>query len=584
MSRRAVVLLVAVVGLVAAVPAAAAEAPPASGGQVVEACRAQQDSVPAVPGVVTPGPAACRNVAQLDWGVARACRTAAGAQSDQCKPVDGRDISPADIRAYESSWVHRALTLQRGIDLPAPLYESVLPHTHNSFNSSAYGPTLTNQDPNQVYSITDQLNMDLRLIEMDLHWVPSIYGDQETGGFWVTLCHGTSSNPAGVHIGCTNDRPFQDGLAELKAWLDANPSEFVIVYLENQLSGDAQAHELAATLINDAVGPLVERPATPCAPMDWNRSRASMLAEGHRIAFVGNCDNGAANGWGQTVFERGPKWDESGGPDGYTASSPACAADKAKHDQGVFRRYFEDSTWVAAMVGSNGATSSLGGTTTIDAAQTAAMVGCGVNIIGFDQLTPTDPRLAALVWSWAPDEPRASAGGCAVQGSDGRFRAAPCEQPKNVACVDDTSSWHVTAAAVPFDQGWQACQSEFPGSRFAVPVNGYRNGQLKDAKGTTADVLVNYRVSGSDWTANALPAALPEPLAQFRQHGQSVSVDGAGRAQSRAGESLSATRASSRGESGSAATVLAAITLAALVSFGIASAGRKRPWRERSGT
>lgn len=569
MSRHVTAFLIAVLsGLFAPLPAASAERPPPSGAQVVEACRAQQDKVTAVPPVVTPGPAACRNVAQLDWGVARACRAAAA--SEECKAVDGRDISPADMKAYGSSWVHRALTLQRGIDLSAPLYESVLPHTHNSFNSSAYSPTLTNQDPNQVYSITDQLNMDLRLLEMDLHWVPSIYGNQATGGYWVTLCHGSSSNPPNVHVGCSNDRPFQDGLAELKAWLDANPSEFVIIYLENQLSGNAQAHALAAELIDDAVGPLLERPASPCAPMDWSRSRASMLASGRRIAFVGNCDNGAANAWGRTVFQRGPRWDESGGPDGYSASAAKCAEDKAKHDQGVFRRYFEDSTWLAAMLGSNGATSSLGGTTTIDAARTAAMVRCGVNIIGFDQLTPTDPRLAALVWSWAQDEPRAGAGDCALQGPDGRLRAAPCEQPRPVACVDGAGAWHVSSGASRFVEGWQACESEFPGSKFAVPVNGYRNAQLREAKGAT-DVLVNYRSDGSTWTANAGPIPGKQQRTES-QADQSMSSTGAGREGPPSGRSLGATPVSS--PSG-VASPTALVAFAVLVALGAAPFGRR---------
>ena len=477
---RRVVVVACAVALAAALAVTAHAASPPNGGQAVDACRSRQGDIPSVPGVVTPGPAACRNVAQFVWGAARACRVVDNGSPQQCEAVDGRAISPADLRAYQSSWVHRALTLQRGIDLSAPLFESVVPHTHNTFNSSAYGPTLTNQDPNQVYSITDQLNMDIRLIEMDLHWVPSIYGNPSTGGKWVTLCHGDSGNPLKVHIGCTNDRPFQDGLAEVKAWLAAHPGEFLVVYLENQLSGDPAGHQLAGRLINAAVGSIVDRPTTPCAPMDWSRSRASMLAVGTRVAFVGNCDkdNGLGTAWAGVVHARGPRWDESGGPDGYDGKT--CAADEGKHAAGVFRRYFEDSTWLAAMVGSNGATDSLGGTTTISAAQTAAMVRCGVNIIGFDQLTPTDPRLAALVWSWAPNEPL-------------------CQQRKPFACVDAAGGWHVTAAAKRWASGFKECAKEFPGSTFAVPVNGYRNAQLRAAKGPVADVWLAYSSANGAW-------------------------------------------------------------------------------------
>src|SRR5205814_7011368 len=148
-----------------------------------------------------------RSVTQLQRGTATACRTPLRSVSDdapeQCSPIDGRTISEARINAYEQSWTHRALSLQRGLDESVALAEEQMPHTHNSFSASSYTlgstsyyPTLTNQDPNQVYSITDQLRMDVRAIEIDLHWVPSPYaaanGRTDTGGKWVTMCHGNN--------------------------------------------------------------------------------------------------------------------------------------------------------------------------------------------------------------------------------------------------------------------------------------------------------------------------------------------------------------------------------------------------------
>src|SRR5206468_8727622 len=141
-----------------------------------------------------------------------------------------RAISAAAVAAYQRSWVHRALTLQRQLDERVPVIQTQIVHTHNSFNASAYGlngtqppsyyPTLTNQDPNQVYSLSDQLNMDVRFVELDLHWVPSPDGNRTTNGYWVTLCHGDGQQaPATgtwVHVGCTADRPAQDGFAELQ--------------------------------------------------------------------------------------------------------------------------------------------------------------------------------------------------------------------------------------------------------------------------------------------------------------------------------------------------------------------------------
>src|SRR5947209_6342496 len=159
------------------------------------------------------GGRADRSVQQLQRGAATACRTPLRSVSDdapqQCAAVDGRAISEARIKVYEQSWTHRALSLQRGLDESVPLAQEQMPHTHNSFNASSYTlgstsyyPTLTNQDPNQVYSITDQLRMDVRAIEIDLHWWPSPFGSPDTGGKWVTMCHGNSDTAPlnGVHV------------------------------------------------------------------------------------------------------------------------------------------------------------------------------------------------------------------------------------------------------------------------------------------------------------------------------------------------------------------------------------------------
>src|SRR4051794_23038251 len=272
------------------------------------------------------------------------CRIVDNADS-KCSTVDNRDINQAQISAYESSWVHRALTLQRNLSATAPLIEDQLPHTHNTFNSSAYAiptngsapsyyPTLTNQDPNQVYSISDQMNMDVRAIELDLHWVPSPYsaGHPETHGYWVTMCHGDGQQAPGagvyVHVGCSDDRPAQDGFAEVRSSLITHPGQFLLIYLENQLYdaspvADATlAHNTAAGLLADAFGNLIYRPTgtSPgsCATLPYDKSRAQMMATGARVLLVGNCGPGA---WSSLVFQRGSKWDESGDPAHYNTCS-----------------------------------------------------------------------------------------------------------------------------------------------------------------------------------------------------------------------------------------------------------------------
>ena len=211
------------------------------------------------------------------------------------------------------------------------------------------------------------------------------------------------------------------------------------------------------------------------------------------MLIVGNCGPGA---WGSWVHERGPRWDESGDPSAY--DDAACRADEtARKDDTSFRRYFEDSTWLTAM---------LNGSNHLVTPQTAArMVACGVNIIGLDQLTPQDPRLAALVWSWAQDEPSAGGGDCAYQGPDTRFRAAPCNDVHmHFACVDASGGWYVTNAKGVWSRGPAACTAQFPGTRFAVPANGYRNQLLAGARQKPDDgVWLDYAVVNGAWTPAA---------------------------------------------------------------------------------
>lgn len=491
---------------------------PVDGGTAVDQCYAHASS-----SLDDPGYKFCRSVQALVAGAAAECRTPLRAAPDDSLPewcgiFDGREVSEAKVAAYEKSWVHRALTLQRGLDESAPLWEEQIPHTHNSFNASAYAlptdgsapsyyPTLTNQDPNQLYSMTDQLRMDIRALEIDLHWVPSPYGTAATHGYWPTICHGDGQDPTGrglyVHVGCSDDRPMQDGLAEVRRWLAANPGQVVLVYLENQLypggpvASPQQAHDVAAHIIDSQLGSLVYRPpagAPPgnCTSMPYDVSRADILAAGKQVLLVGNCGPGA---WNQWVFTRGPAWDESGNPTTYGAAD--CAKDQAAREGHTsFRRWYEESPWLEAMTNA---------TQVLTASTTAQMVRCGANIIGFDQLQPFDGRLAALVWSWAKDEPAAT-GDCAEQGSDGRFHALDCGRRLRFACVDSHLDWHVTTVAGPWRDGAATCSRQFPGSSYGVPANGYRNAQLAAAAADgapggavgSAGVWLNYaRVHGA---------------------------------------------------------------------------------------
>lgn len=497
--RRIIVLLAVIAGLVPTLAARAAEPSDEaqSGAAVVDACAQTAGQAPEV------GPRACRSAQSVIWGTGQACRRA-GAPDDVCIRTDGRDLSEAAMAAYEASWTHRAHALQRDLDAGVPLLRALVPHTHNSFNSTAYMATLSGSDPNQAVSMTDQLRLDMQALEIDLHWFPSPTADPGDGGKAPIMCHGRTEQPeplpVPVHVGCTAERHLGDGLAEVRQWLierdAAGDPRLLMLYLENQLDNDPTAHAAAARTIEAELGErLITTPAgQPCAPLPLTESKQSLMKRNNmagdesRVLIVGNCDTAVAGPWGSVVHERGPQWEESGSGmgDDFDCDAERSATDFRTH----WIRHWEDSTWLSTMVGSAGE---------VTREETRAMVRCGVHMPGFDQLRASDRRLEDLIWSWAPDEP-STAGACAAQGADGRFRATNCRAHLRYACVDAAGAWLVTASRGRSVSAEKACARAFPGSRPGVPANGWENALLRAAAGPGASVWLAYRQVDGVWT------------------------------------------------------------------------------------
>ncbi|HYZ92873.1 MAG TPA: phosphatidylinositol-specific phospholipase C domain-containing protein [Actinomycetota bacterium] len=437
----------------------------------------------------------CRGLEHFFHTLGVICRDAAS-NDPGCASVDGTTISPERVTAHERSWLARALGMQRTLDDDVPLQEELWTHTHNSYNADVYPPTFYGTDRNQIYSITDQLRMGIRAIEIDLHWAHSAAaGTPETQGKAVVVCHGTQvpTPITTVHVGCSvNDPSLDERLREIKDWLARNRDQVVLLYLENQLENNPAAHALATKSIQKVLGSQVYKPSKRCAPLPYSTSRRRIRDTGARVIITGNCGPGA---WGEWVHVRGtpeevPKnaaqWRESGLDHGNDYPAFPCTQRRKEENYAKnWIRHWGDETGL-----SNGA----GGGGDVTPADARNMVRCGVNMIGLDNLVPFDERLAQLVWSWAPNEPRS--GTCAYQGKDGRFRSDGCGKHRRFACFDG-QSWTVTAGAGPWQAGRGACRGA--ASAFAVPRTGYTNELLKGAKPSGAEVWLAYRRVAGAW-------------------------------------------------------------------------------------
>jgi hypothetical protein len=363
-------------------------------------------------------------------------------------------VAAAPSAAADADWARAALADQYELGSVVPLRNAPWVGTHNSFNSTAeMGPALSAQDANQRIDLVDQLDAGVRSLELDLHWFPSAAG----GGFAPVVCHAT-----GEHLGCSVEKPLAVVLDEVAGWLRKHRDQVLLLYLEDHLDGSA-GHDAAAAVLDAKLGAALYRPpgAGACVPLPLDQTRAAVRRSGAQAIVVSGCGTGGA--WPSVAFD----WSAhaEGGPHGYR-DFPDCGPDftRADYDTKLIR-YFEDSTRVSAGAAQLGQSTPDDG---IDVATAAAMARCGVDLLGMDQVERDDPRFAALVWSWAPDEPRRP--GCAAQHA-GRWRSLPCTGLLRAACRTADGRWRVPRRAVAFAQADAVCRRSE--AVFDVPRSGY---------------------------------------------------------------------------------------------------------------
>lgn len=455
--------------------------------------------------------AACKTFDAAAQLVASQCRVING-PIDYCALRNGSPIGDSSVQNYLAGPVHRALTQQYLLSMTLPLGEAQIPATHNSFNytNANIPPTLSGMDPDQLYSLVDQLNLDMRFLELDLHWYPSLGAP---GGYAPILCHGFEN-----HLGCTFERTAVSGLQQVRHWLDAHPEAVIILYIENRLddpvdditkSLPAGAAVIESTLGNTSGRDLLFRPtqvqpgatcATQAIPLDV--SLAQIQATGKQVLlYTSGC--GHDLGWDALGFNDS-NVEEKGMP--VAVQFPDCYFTRTQFESS-YTRFFDSNTLVDVLAGG-------GNTQPMTADQIREMMRCGANAPGPNFLDPHAGQLEGFVWSWSYGQPlSSSAQQCAVHNGAGRFQAEACGQFLPYAC-QAPDGWHIATGAGQFGGGALACIGR---GGFAVPRTGYQNELLKAAKAQAGvDRVWLAYTAGNDgnWTMGATPP--PAPSAPLR--------------------------------------------------------------------
>ncbi|HEU4360594.1 MAG TPA: Ig-like domain-containing protein [Mycobacterium sp.] len=450
---------------------------------------------------------ACKAVGDALQLVASQCRVVR-APTDYCALYSGSAIGTPAINQYLAGPVHNALQQQFQLGLTLPLRYALVPATHNSFNftDANVPPTLSGMDPDQLYSLTQQLDLDMRGLELDVHWFPHLGAP---GGYAPILCHGYTN-----HLGCTFERTLAAGLQNIRSWLDAHPEAVIILDVEEHLndpvddvtkSFPAAAAAIESTLGRNSARDILFRPgqiqpgatcATQDIPLDVTLQQ--IQATGKQVLMYSSGCGHDPTGWDSIIFNESNRLQDEANAFG-NSQYPNCHFTREQY-QTSWTRFYDSSTLLDALTGA-------GSAQPVPPAEIQQMVRCGVNMPSINFLDPHTGQLEAFVWSWSYGQPLASTTQqCAVHNADGRFQAEACDQYLPYACLA-ADGWRISTTSGVFNSGATACA----GSAFAVPHNGYQNELLKTAKAQAGvdRVWLAYTDGGdgTNWTAASTPPA-----------------------------------------------------------------------------
>jgi hypothetical protein len=421
-----------------------------------------------------------------------------------------------------NSFAAQALAEQRRLARNEPINWFTQVGSHNAFNAFTDGYIV---NPNQRYSLTDQLNLGSRVLFLDTH-------ELFTG---VKLSHAQGDLGA-----VPTDRHVVMALREIREWIQAHPGAVIVLRFEDYWwDGDDGKHEFVQGLRNQ-LGPWIlrvdEKPAGR-----W-LSAAEMTAMGRQVVVMVDFDSrggyfgdppayGSDIIFNQKLYSGGDKarnftcspeyrapgehfrtvWEDSlrWGPGGTLYDG--CG------DQNVFS---DEDPPGAICPGTDTCNKNPWHTLPVEPEPACTrwvnvrdLVDCNVSTISLDQVgwniwtgspfatVPASPLaiFSDMIWSWEADHWgwREDNKAAVLSRDSRRWRAKPLGEQHPFACgylreetgwsegpsSDDTgpgTEWRITSTTGTWQEGGKACMDEFGGDGFllSVPVNSLQNQQL----------------------------------------------------------------------------------------------------------
>ncbi|XP_038067017.1 uncharacterized protein LOC119737024 [Patiria miniata] len=380
-------------------------------------------------------------------------------------------------------WFSFAAKTQRELQIDEPWNNLQLLDAHNAYNARVFGygnndtcnwpPPYDNNFcwtfANQVFSLTDLLNMGIRGLEIDFWWCAD-------GAMRMAhLANGVGCRPT--------DRLYSDGIKEIGDWLNqpGNQQDMLRIYLNEK---EDQGHD------DEVHGPLEEflgdRILTPSELRDeyggvWPTMK-HMRKVGKNIVIAAS---GEAYTHGDVYIHR--RYWKDVGVNSFT-NYPGCGVKNATNTL----RYFSDGTHYGPFYD--------GVTDTGIILDFTEFVKCRVEYPATDFITPDVVKTAIFTWAEGqPSEPLDADSCVWISKTDWRwYLSDDCSIELYHACqsLNDPDDWTISSSPGPYRPITAECPT---GYAFSVPQDGYRTQKLRESSGGNS-LWLNY----TPW--------LPEPV------------------------------------------------------------------------
>eukprot|EP00644_Phytophthora_capsici_P009427 jgi/Phyca11/15416/fgenesh1_pg.PHYCAscaffold_13_\ len=437
--------------------------------------------------------------------------SSSGAGSSSSSAVaSSKTLSPENVTCTQvceagtaliEPWVARAITYQRNLSFAESLCYAEIPATHNSVITQARGYgnrdqlfnaklNASNADSymrtsNQFLSLTDQLDLGVRFLELDVHYFASSLRNAHCSDFGIAFVDDAASalvtslgsvlDASGEDstvqwgselVGCLpsisgiradEQRLHNDSLAEIATWLSDHPEELIVIYTEigEELSTYSQIDALLE-LYTRTFGDVLFSPSNfDDAGGDWNGfTLQELISQGKQVILVATPE---ANDQMFYMRELCAGWADV--PSISTGSAGTFFGETMNAGTVVraFKSVLHYATLTEAALGGGSVeldTASEPGH--VNASTLPVFVDAGVNVLAPDGLDGA--IMAAMVWSWAENEPDvATATAVQLSAADGRwYGVADTSSISHVACVSSSSrtTWTVVAQGSSCSDGY----------------------------------------------------------------------------------------------------------------------------------